>query len=101
MFPSFGLHVNETPYYRVQTALRCYRGRQRPRGGTTQVEKEERKLPAVLDEILESFYAKLAGSGSVNEAAIRELRALFESGQKLKADDFVAVLEKAAEKGQP
>jgi hypothetical protein len=58
-------------------------------------------LAAVLDDILDSFYAKLSESGAVNEAGIKELRALFESGKKLKADDFVAVLEKAAEKGRP
>jgi hypothetical protein len=55
------------------------------------------KVAAVLDEILESFYVKLSESEAVSEATVGELRALLESGLKLKADDFVAILEKVAE----
>ena len=55
----------------------------------------------VLDEILESFYVKLAESDGVNEATINELRTLFGSERKLKADDFVVILKKAADEGDP
>ncbi len=57
-------------------------------------------MARVLDEILETFYAKLSESDSVNEAAVQELRTLFASEKKLKADDFVEVLKKAAREGQ-
>ena len=57
-------------------------------------------MARVLDEILETFYAKLSESDSVNEAAVQELRTLFASERKLKADDFVEVLKKAAREGQ-
>ena len=55
----------------------------------------------VLDEILESFYAKLSESDAVSEATVEELRTLFASAKKLQADDFVAILEKAAHEGKP
>lgn len=55
------------------------------------------EVAAVLDEILDSFYAKLSESEVISEDTIGELRELFESGMKLKADDFVSILEKAAE----
>ena len=54
-------------------------------------------MAKLLDEILESFYAKLSDSETVNEATVNELRTLFASGNKLKADDFVAILEKTAQ----
>ena len=57
-------------------------------------------MARVLDEILETFYAKLSESDSVNEAAVQELRTLFASDRKLKADDFVEVLKKAVREGQ-
>ena len=57
-------------------------------------------MARVLDEILETFYAKLSESDSVNEAAVQELRTLFASERKLKADDFVEVLKKAVREGQ-
>ena len=50
----------------------------------------------VLNEILESFYAKLPESDTVNETTVDELRALFASGKKPKADHFVAIFGKAA-----
>ena len=49
---------------------------------------------SVLSEILEAFYAKLSSSGAVDEETLKELRALFASGEKLKAEDFVAVLSR-------
>ena len=57
-------------------------------------------MAKILDEILESFYAKLSESDSVSEGTVKELRNLFASEQKLKADDFVAILEKAAQDGE-
>ena len=58
-------------------------------------------MAKVLDEILESFYAKLSESDAVREATVKELRTLFVSERNLKADDFVAILEKAAHEGKP
>ena len=56
-------------------------------------------MAKVLDEILDSFYVKLSESAIVNEATIEELRTLFASEKKLKANDFVAIFEKAAQEG--
>lgn len=53
-------------------------------------------MAAVLNEILDAFYAKLSESDAVNEETIKALRALFASGRKLKADDFVEILSAAA-----
>ena len=58
-------------------------------------------MAKVLDEILESFYLKLSESDSVNEATVKELRTLFASEKKLRADDFVTILAKAAQEGEP
>ena len=58
-------------------------------------------MAKVLDEILESFYAKLSESDTVNEAMVKELRTLFASEKKLKADDFVAILGQAAQEREP
>ena len=58
-------------------------------------------MAKVLDEILESFFAKLSESDTVNEETVKELRTLFASEKKLKADDFVAILKKVAEEGKP
>ena len=56
-------------------------------------------MAKVLDKILESFYAKLSESDTVNEAMVTELRTLFSSGRKPKPDDFVEIFEKAAREG--
>ena len=58
-------------------------------------------MAKVLDEILESFYAKLSESDAVSEATVQELRTLFVSERSLEADDFVAILQKAADGGGP
>jgi len=44
--------------------------------------------------ILDSFYEKLLASETVDKATVEALRKLFESGDKLKAEDFVAILAK-------
>ena len=49
-------------------------------------------MATVLDEILDSFYRKLSESEAINDTTVEALRALFESGEKLKADDFVRIL---------
>jgi len=49
-------------------------------------------MATIQAEILDSFYAKLSKSETVDKAMIDELRALFQSGNKIKADDFVAIL---------
>jgi hypothetical protein len=51
-------------------------------------------MATIQAEILDAFYAKLSKSGTVDAATIDALRELFQSGDKLKADDFVAVLTK-------
>ena len=48
-------------------------------------------MALVLDEILDSFSKTLSESEAVSSEQLAELRKLFESGRKLKADDFVAV----------
>ena len=53
-------------------------------------------MAKVLDEILESFYTKLSESDTVRDATVEDLRALFASGKKPKAADFVTIFEKAA-----
>ena len=53
-------------------------------------------MAKVVDEILESFYAKLSESNAVSEPAVTALRRLFASQRKPKANDFVAILEKGA-----
>jgi hypothetical protein len=52
-------------------------------------------MATVLDEILGSFYERLAASKAIDEETMEKLRILFESKEKLKADDFVAILESA------
>ena len=54
-------------------------------------------MAKVLDEILESFYAKLSESANVSESTVEELRTLLAADKKPKADDFVAIFEKAAQ----
>jgi preprotein translocase subunit Sss1 len=54
-------------------------------------------MAKVLDEILESFYAKLSESATVSESAVEELRTLLAAEKKPKADEFVAIFEKAAQ----
>lgn len=58
-------------------------------------------MATVLDEILESFYTKLAESDAFDDATMKELRVLFTSDKKMKADDLVAILEKAAMEETP
>lgn len=53
-------------------------------------------MARVLDEILDACCKRLSESKVVEEKTIEAMRALFESGKKLKADDFVAVLSEAA-----
>ncbi len=58
-------------------------------------------MATVLNEILDSFYERLSESEAINKATIEELRGLFESGKKLKADDFVAIIENPTNEAQP
>ena len=54
-------------------------------------------MAKVMDEILESFYAKLSESDTASEATVEELRTLLAGGKKPKADDLVAIFERAAQ----
>ena len=58
-------------------------------------------MAKVLDEILERFYVKLSESDTVNKATVKQFRTLFASEKKVKADDIVAILKKAAHEGEP
>ena len=49
-------------------------------------------MATVLGEILDSFYRKLSESQAIDDTTVEALRALFESGKKVKADDFVRIL---------
>jgi hypothetical protein len=51
-------------------------------------------MATIQTEILDSFYAKLSKSETVDKATVDELRELFQSGNKLKADDIVGILAK-------
>lgn len=42
--------------------------------------------------ILDSFYERLSASQVVDQSTVEALRALFESEEKLKAEDLVAIL---------
>lgn len=59
------------------------------------VRREEPEMARVLDQILDAFYERLDASKQIDAATIEALRILFQSGKKLKADDFVAILESA------
>jgi len=50
-------------------------------------------MATVLEQILDAFYETLDASEEIDAATIEALRTLFQSGKKLKADDFVAMLE--------
>ncbi len=58
-------------------------------------------MPAVLNEILDVFYAKLSESDSLDEQTIKALRTLFASGRNLRADDLVEILSAAARDPRP
>jgi hypothetical protein len=58
-------------------------------------------MATVLDEILDSFYERLAASEEIDAATIEKLRILFQSDKRLKADDFVAIFESAAKESPP
>jgi hypothetical protein len=51
-------------------------------------------MATVQEEILNTFYKRLSAAESVGKETADALRALFESGEKLKAEDCVAVLTK-------
>ena len=46
-------------------------------------------MATVQEEILNSFYERLSASKSVGKETVDALRALFKSGEKLKAEDIV------------
>jgi len=56
-------------------------------------------MATIQSEILDSFYTQLSTSETVDVAMIDGLRKLFESGDKLKADDIIAILTKKHEEG--
>ncbi len=54
-------------------------------------------MAKVLDEILDSFYTRLSESDNVTESTVEELRTLLAAERKPKANDFVAIFERAAQ----
>ncbi len=57
-------------------------------------------MATIQAQILDSFYAKLSKSETVDAAMVDALRNLFQSGGKLKADDFVAILAKKTQESK-
>jgi hypothetical protein len=58
-------------------------------------------LSTVTEEILTSFYAKLAASSKLDQATIDELRKLIEGGQRLNADRITAIFSRKASVTKP
>jgi len=58
-------------------------------------------MATIQEEILDSFYAKLGEAEEIDEEMVQALRALFESGKKLKADDFAAIFAREAKESIP
>jgi hypothetical protein len=58
-------------------------------------------MPTVQEDILNVFCAKLLKSASIDAAMVEALRKTLSSGKKLKADDFVVMLQKDQPGGTP
>jgi hypothetical protein len=58
-------------------------------------------MATVQSDILKTFFAKLAKSGSIDQPTIEAVRTALTTGKKLKADDFVAILAKESGEGKP
>lgn len=58
-------------------------------------------MATVQEEILKTFYAKLAKSGSIPAQTIEALRKTLSSTKKLKAEDIAAILAKTPDGGTP
>jgi hypothetical protein len=56
-------------------------------------------MATVQQQILESFFEKLSKLGTLEQTTLTELRTALQSGKKLKADDFVALLTKNPKDG--
>ena len=54
-------------------------------------------MPTIQEEILEKFYRKVAESGDYSDAMVEDLRGLFESDKKPKADDLVTIFLASSE----
>jgi len=64
---------------------------------TQRSQPENQRMAKVLDEILESFYTNLSESDALPESTVEELRTLLAAEKKPKANDFVAIFERAAQ----
>lgn len=53
-------------------------------------------MAKIQEEIQESFFRELATVDGVDERMLSELRALFSSGQKVKADALVEVFARSS-----
>jgi hypothetical protein len=51
-------------------------------------------MATVQEDILNAFCAKLSKSASIDAATVEALRKMLTSAKKLKADDFVAMLNR-------
>ena len=51
----------------------------------------------VKRKVLETFSAKLRGNAAVTEKMVRELRELFEQGEKASAEDVISILSDPSE----
>jgi hypothetical protein len=48
-------------------------------------------MPTLQTIIFEKFFAKLSNSAEIDASKIEQLRTLFATGKKLKADDLVKI----------
>jgi hypothetical protein len=60
--------------------------------------KRIKAMGRIQEEILDAFYTKLSASETVGPLLVEEIRRLFASGYKLKADDLVRILSQEKKK---
>jgi hypothetical protein len=58
-------------------------------------------MATVQEDVLNAFYTKLSKLGTMDQTTVDALRKVLQSGKKLKADDFVAILAKNPASGVP
>jgi hypothetical protein len=58
-------------------------------------DRGDNEMATIEEQILDSFYPKVAESKEIERRIVDALRALFQSGKKFKADDVVAILSRA------
>ncbi len=54
-------------------------------------------MASIQEEILESFYEELAKLDEIDEEMVNQIREVFSSGKKVKADALVAIFAQESE----